>query len=234
MAPDERLAGPPADALAAAAAAARRTYVGRRRAAELEQHGIESDWGSRYMPAWDGGDTERGYRASAWDAVAALCLKNGWDVEAYVAAQFHAAGDPPRPNTLAGDAAVLRYRTHERAAPKRQQQLRRNEHARFLHAVDERVRGGLTTAQALRAALRDQLEVDVRPLYRVAAALACGDREVAEAFLTAAVDQYARDRVAYDAAWGDAIPESVRAAADDRARALRALADRPARGGRRS
>ncbi len=203
--------------LAATAAQIRKLFVACFRNAKLHREGVASDWGARHMPKWDGGDGDTASYEPIWPKVARVCLEGQMDPGAFVSSQFDRTGKGseriPLPNILLGERAVDRYQTHQAGAVER---LRRALNVQMI-AFSEETKSreherNLSTTAAAETVLRDRT-FDLSGIFRYCLAVKGKAPVAAEKFFDSAVQEYVFQRRAYDAAWGDLIPDALKTAA---------------------
>jgi hypothetical protein len=214
--------GPDRDAMIASLAGAiRELFVANYRAAKLATTGVATDWGSRHMARWDGGEGDTGTFESTWARAAALCLDREMEIGAFVKAQFVNLGaDVPFPNRLLGEAAVDRYRLLEQKAPEDLRAARRVQQNVFTYQIHwRRKQRQLDEVDSIRSVLVDG-SVGLSNLFRHCSAAHHLHADIADMFRDAAFRQYLFQRRAYDLSWGDFIPAALR---EDAASFLAAL-----------
>lgn len=176
--------------------------------------GVESTWGARKIVRFDGGfdeDSGREYK-SIWLKVAACCEENGIDPADLVRAAFSLTSydKPPFPNMLLSDTYI--------AACRKQTERRPADLAVALRVGGDQLRLGVAkhidvaTMDATRAvamALRDE-SLGMSALFRCGAAEMYGLHDVGELFAARAEAEYMTAPGAYDKAWGEFIPATLR------------------------
>lgn len=183
----------------------------------VETHGGgPCNYGQHPMPRWDGGVDSAGrkYRP-VWYGIVRYALENGVSPLTLIRETFRSwrSATPPYPNMFTNPAALSRAR----AATGAYQDVRDN--LRLAHdifraaATTNHLVYGLDLERAARRALHDTYN-DLTALYRYCMGVKGEAADVAERFHEAALTEYIIDRQAYDAAWGDLIPEPLRRAGD--------------------
>lgn len=196
----------------------RQLFVVHYRTYKYSVEGVESDWGSRPIAKWDGGDSDTATHQPVWPQVARRCLDEEIDPAGFVAAQFinrDPNHKPPMPNALLGAAALKNYRSFAEKAPHRlREALAANDSAFKMEVRWREMDRGLALDDAARSVLRDR-SFGASPIYRFCLACKTGEAAIAAQFLDGALQQYVFQRHAYDATWGEFIPAALRQAADD-------------------
>lgn len=216
-------------AVDATAAAIRRLYFACWRMEALRREGVESAWGSKRVPMYDGGDTDSGTYTPIWPRIARLCLAEQAEPAAFVRAQFAGRrGPPPQPNALLGPDAVARWRASiPRAEDDARTALAVQRRTFVVEAKWRVVASGhaFDDAEAGRRVLVDR-NVALSGLFRHCMATRAVAPAIAAEFAGPALSQYLFQRDAYDRAWDGWIPGPLRAAAAALVKAINARPDR--------
>lgn len=180
-----------------------------------------SDWGNRYMPEWDGGQTRDGRRKqSIWPKIAKFCIDNSLDPQTLIKAIFHRCKlTPPMPNMACGQHALAAYAIY--ASPGSEDDLRQQAHialesqqAAFdtgMHWLSTVYPADKPTLQ--RIALSDS-KCALTLLFRYCIAVANGFDDIAKKYYPGALEQYVSDRNVYDYVWSDLLPQELQLQAD--------------------
>lgn len=193
------------------AALLRRLFVVAYRSAKYNADGRESDWGSRHMPRWDGGDDDNGTYTAIWPKAAKLCLAEQMDPGTFVSAQFAAGrGSIPSPAHLTGPNAVARYVRVSASVPLTLRQALASQMSLLKEETAWRqLQREVSQHVAARSVLCDR-NLDLSGLFRYVIAVKAGQVDIADRYRDAALQQYVLQREAYDQTWASMIPEDLR------------------------
>lgn len=183
------------------------------------QPGLEN-YGSRRMPAWDGGVDDFGReRESVWPKLARFIASNGFDPVRYIRSQFQATRYEtriPLPTTLMTDSAVSRYRASlANTVSALQLDLQNQRYSLQVRLAEFAVLRQYTPLQHLEMAIADERSVQASPLFRYCVASSAGLERLVQYFRSAALSQYVFQQEDYDTAWGNVIPYALRTAATE-------------------
>jgi hypothetical protein len=196
-----------------------RTYyiLEHRRYVDSRKRGGPCTYGMGPLPPWDGrvGADGRVYERPIWFDIVSYALSNKVNPITLMRATFRAwnSPKPPYPNQFATPLGLQRaeYITRPRTV-----------FSENLKMEDDRFKAATTALQicdhmdveaATRRTLRDPTN-GLSPLYRYCVGKLGDAEDVVNGFKQAAFQMYVFDRDAYDASWGDRIPQELRAAAD--------------------
>jgi hypothetical protein len=196
-----------------------RTYyiLEHRRHVEARQGGGPCTYGCRPIPCWDGGVDADGkvHARPIWFEIVRYALAHAISPILLVRATFRdwKSPRPPYPNQFANPLALRRARLLAEPPAIFGDNLKMEDH-RFKSATTIHQRyDRMDVEAAARRALHDPT-TDLSPLYRYCVGRIGGADDVAARFEREAFRMYVFDREAYDATWGDRIPQELREAAD--------------------
>jgi hypothetical protein len=196
-----------------------RTYyiLEHRRHVESRQGGGTCTYGMRPLPRWDGGTDSEGrvYDQPVWFKIVRYALANMVNPVLLVRGTFRAwqSTQPPMPNQFTNPLALRRARLLTDPPTVFGDNLKMEDHRFKAATTVHQLYDKMDVEAAARRTLHDPT-AELTPLYRYCVARLGGADDVAERFWREAFQMYIFDRDAYDAAWGDRIPEELRAAAD--------------------
>jgi hypothetical protein len=192
-------------------------YIMAYRAHFQARHGVPSNFGSRPMPRWDGGEASDGRNYQPiWYKIAQVALQQGISPLDLIAGAFHGwdAKDPPWPTNLLSAKAIAYAQNNPGVTiedTKRALQVQKDLWRIQIHLYQQERQCDFGTAA--RAALRNR-RLELSSIFRYCLALDGGDPETAALFADGALKQYIFDRRAYDEGWGDLIPAALKQRAD--------------------
>lgn len=223
-----------ADLLDHLTAEARRVYVEQRQAFEYRRTGLQSHYGDKPLPRWDGTADDdrpcvraerrrdrlgRNYKP-VWPEIARFAVLHGADVGGLIRARFSVATgrNAPEPPECKTDLALQAYeQRQERIGPQLASLL---ESQRLTASTELFLRSryietmGWTPAQVIGSVAGDPT-TGLVPLFRAIFAAENGHAELFRSLLPDAVQQYYSARAHFDASpWSKLIPPEVRAGAD--------------------
>jgi hypothetical protein len=196
-----------------------RTYyiMEHRRHVESRQGGGPCTYGCKPIPRWDGGTDADGkvYERPVWFDIVRYALSNAISPILLIRGTFREwqSPKPPYPNQFVNPLALRRARMLAESPSLFGDNLKMEDHRFKAAATIHQRYNGMDVDAAARRALHDPT-TDLSPLYRYCVARLGGADDVAERFEQEAFRMYVFDREAYDAAWGDRIPQELRKAAD--------------------
>lgn len=179
----------------------------------LAAMGRDSSNYGKYRLNWDGGVDKYGTRTKpVWPELAAFVRKNKCVPGEYVQVQFDYCDQArlPNPWTFMTPAALERYRNTRRTeTPDFAAELsrQRNAAAKSIYVLTKL--HGLTEEAAWRTTLAD-MQLELSPLFRYAAAIRFGAGDLASLVEKKAMAQYACAAEAYDAAWKSILPAEIK------------------------
>jgi hypothetical protein len=173
-------------------------------------------YGCQPLPRWDGGVDAAGriYDRPVWFDIVRYALAHNVSPILLVRGTFRAwnSAKPPYPNQFTNPLALERARAMTGSSDIFAENLQMENH-RFKAAVTLHTRyDNMDVEAASRRVLHDPY-VGVSPLYRYCVGMLGGALDVVERFRDEAFQMYVFDKETYDAAWGDLIPQELRAAA---------------------
>ena len=196
-----------------------RTYyiLEHRRHVEMRQGGGPCTYGCRPMPRWDGGVDADGkvHDRPIWFEIVRYALNNAVSPILLVRGTFREwkSPRPPFPNQFANALSLRRARMITEPPTVLGANLKMEDHRFKAATTVHQLYDHMDVEAAARRALHDPT-TDLSPLYRYCVGKLCGADDVAARFEREAFRMYVFDREAYDAAWGDRIPQELREAAD--------------------
>jgi hypothetical protein len=188
-----------------------------RRHVESKQGGAPCTYGCHPIPQWDGGvDAEgRVHDRPIWFEIVRYALSHAINPILLVRGTFRqwSSRRPPFPNQFANALSLQRARALTDPPVVFSDNLKLEDH-RFKSAVTlHQLYNHMDVEAAARRALHDPTN-DLSPLYRYCVGKLGGADDVAARFKQEAFRMYVFDRETYDAAWGERIPQELRAAAN--------------------
>lgn len=199
--------------------AVREAYIECRRTVETRRTGIPSFYNS--CARWDGKRTRKGDRTQVqkpvWPKIVRFALQHGLDPVRYVQDMLfllEAQDICPVPTQLCGPWAE---RTYFSAFPKQHSQqmiddaLRAQRVALACKITDLDGVPGWTFDRIRRYVITDP-GISLSALFRYCCAVEANFTDIAKQYREPAIHQYTLHMPQYDAAWGDWIPEDIRAA----------------------
>jgi hypothetical protein len=194
----------------------RRYYILQHRS-YVEQHGGgPCNYGHRPMPRWDGGVDAAGRRYKpVWYGIVRYALDNGVSPLALIRETFRSwrSNTPPWPNMFINQAALSRARQAIGAYQDVRDNLRLSHDIFRAAATTNHLVYKLDLERAAERALHDTYN-DLTALYRYCMGVRGEAADVVARFHDAALTEYILDKHAFDAAWGDMIPEALRREGD--------------------
>lgn len=178
---------------------------------------VRSDWlpgagpvSSRVLQRW----------SSTWEKMANFFLANGIrDYQLFIRWQFESQRNQScclAPDHCYGPAALSRWRVREQNLSARIEELALSRQLQQTYLVREfsRICESIDTKPVSATHLDEMVlfseDSRLSSLFRYCVAVEAGYSRVSESFFVAATSQYATDAEAYDAAWGDWIPDNIR------------------------
>lgn len=193
-------------------------WVSEYRDFELRTKGKSTDWGSRHMNRWDGGDSADGkFYKAVWPKIATFVEEHELDAELLVRAMFYRCLNyAPMPNQAHGGTALERYRIY--TSPTTQVEMKtelmysfESQKSRALREVfSKKTYYKLDETTAWRVTIGDPV-VPFTPLFRYCVAVNQGWDDIGTAFEGKAKRQYKQFAELYNEVWTDWIPASLRA-----------------------
>jgi hypothetical protein len=188
-----------------------------RRHVETKQGGGPCTYGSQPIPRWDGGRDGQGkvYDKPVWFDIVRYALSNSISPILLVRGTFREwkSPTPPFPNQFANALSLRRARMLADAYTVYSENLKMEDHRFKAATTVHQLYDKMDVEAAARRALNDPTN-ELSPLYRYCVGTIGGADDVAERFKQEAFRMYVFDREAYDATWGDRIPDELRKAAD--------------------
>lgn len=199
----------------------RQVWIEEYKAFELRTMGACSNWGSSFMPFWDGGVTSKGVnRTSCWQKIVDFCDQNIIDPRTLIKAVFYGESLAPKPNQAHGQYAMKKYKTYTSAATK--QEIRNRIENEFESQKSYTAAKTNTLVQYGSKSEKEALLLTVinesNPLSRLFKYCVLKNQNVplAEEFKNAAFMKYMENPDIYDEVWEDWIPAELREEAKNR------------------
>jgi hypothetical protein len=180
--------------------------------------GRPSYYGSKPIARWDGGTDSEGrvWRQPVWPRLARYCLEHQFQPERLITLYFEQCGPhaTPIPTHLTTPQLRQRYSAQLPAKIEELERLRQS----MLGALNQvRVMCKLNQVTDVNSRIATELQNPLQsftPIFRYCLLDTAGATEAAAHYFDAAVVQYVFDREAYETAWKELLPASLKRAAD--------------------
>jgi hypothetical protein len=199
------------------AAEIRLAYIRAFRVHYQARHGVPSNYGSRLIPRWDGGEDASGVmRRPIWYRIARVAQQHQASPEDLIEATFRGweSKDPPLPTNLISAETLARVAADPGVTAEitaRALSVQQSTWKTETYMIVRRE--GCDFNAAARKVLKN-CRVELSSIFRYCIASEVADEEIAAMFESGAVKQYIYNRRAYDRGWGDVIPPRLRLIAD--------------------